>query len=251
MNKIGVFDSGIGGLNIALELNKKSKLDITYLADNLNLPYGDKTDKEIIKILTNIMNWFIERNINDILIACNTASNYIDLLKKEFPTLEIKSIIEITSSQFINDNIIVFSTLKTAEKRLYDKYLNNRNVYVPLNELALLIEEYDLVKIESYLYSELKEYRNSDNKFLLACTHYSLAKNIFENILEKKVYDSINPTINTYSNYDGESQLKIFTSGSSFKLEKKIKKIYGLDLIVYSMNSISNDIDVKLTSFDR
>ena len=50
-NKIGVFDSGIGGATVLTELVKVlPNEDYIYYSDSKNNPYGDKTQKEIIEI---------------------------------------------------------------------------------------------------------------------------------------------------------------------------------------------------------
>ena len=50
--KIGVFDSGIGGVTILREILKiLPNEDYIYYSDSKNNPYGDKTDEEIIDIL--------------------------------------------------------------------------------------------------------------------------------------------------------------------------------------------------------
>ena len=55
MSKIGIFDSGIGGLTILKEIQKKCKEeDYYYYADGIHNPYGEKSEKELNKIVDNI-----------------------------------------------------------------------------------------------------------------------------------------------------------------------------------------------------
>ena len=52
MNRIGVFDSGMGGLTILEKLVENiPNCDYIYLADEANVPYGTKTDEELLNIL--------------------------------------------------------------------------------------------------------------------------------------------------------------------------------------------------------
>ena len=47
--KIGVFDSGIGGVTVLKEIVKiLPNEDYIYYSDSKNNPYGDKKDEEII-----------------------------------------------------------------------------------------------------------------------------------------------------------------------------------------------------------
>ena len=65
---IGIFDSGIGGLNTLKILKEKlPNEDFLYFADNINLPYGDKNKEEIIKFSTNIAKFLVKKNVKAIL----------------------------------------------------------------------------------------------------------------------------------------------------------------------------------------
>ena len=51
MKKIGIFDSGIGGLTVLEELKKiLPKENFLFYQDSLNNPYGNKSDQELLKI---------------------------------------------------------------------------------------------------------------------------------------------------------------------------------------------------------
>ena len=72
---IGIFDSGIGGVTVLKEIIKLlPNENYIYYSDSKNNPYGDKQDKEILKICDNIVEKLISRNCKTIVIACNTAS---------------------------------------------------------------------------------------------------------------------------------------------------------------------------------
>ena len=74
-NKIGIFDSGIGGVTVLKEILKiLPNENYIYYSDSKNNPYGDKNDEEIIKICDDIVNKFIQQKCKAIVIACNTAS---------------------------------------------------------------------------------------------------------------------------------------------------------------------------------
>ena len=63
-NKIGIFDSGIGGVTVLKEIIKVlPNEDIYYFSDSKNNPYGDKTDKEILEICNNICRNIIKRKL--------------------------------------------------------------------------------------------------------------------------------------------------------------------------------------------
>ena len=92
MNKessIGIFDSGIGGVTVLKEIIKiLPNENYIYYSDSKNNPYGDKTQKEIIEICNNIVQFFIQKNCKAIVIACNTASaEAVTYLRKKYKTI--------------------------------------------------------------------------------------------------------------------------------------------------------------------
>ena len=75
--KIGIFDSGLGGLTVlkSLSLLYRSNVSFIYLGDLAHLPYGDKSSESIIKYSQQIINFFINQNVDLIVVACNSASS--------------------------------------------------------------------------------------------------------------------------------------------------------------------------------
>lgn len=86
IRSVGVFDSGIGGLTVLKEILKiLPNEDYIYYSDSKNNPYGDKTDKEILEICDNIVQYLLKRNCKAIVIACNTASaKAVSYLRKKY-----------------------------------------------------------------------------------------------------------------------------------------------------------------------
>ena len=73
--KIGLFDSGLGGLSILKELiNILPNEDYLFYEDSSNNPYGEKSEDELLKITSNIVDYLLDNNCKIIVIACNTAT---------------------------------------------------------------------------------------------------------------------------------------------------------------------------------
>ena len=73
--KIGIFDSGIGGFTILNSLLKtRNDVEVFYLADTKRIPYGNKSFNQIRYIAQEICTWFEEKNLDALLIACNTTN---------------------------------------------------------------------------------------------------------------------------------------------------------------------------------
>ena len=76
MKKIGVIDSGIGGLTILKDLmSKRLDAEFWYISDEENVPYGGKSQDFMFKQMTVMTSRLIEKGVDGILIACNTATS--------------------------------------------------------------------------------------------------------------------------------------------------------------------------------
>lgn len=72
---IGIFDSGVGGLGVLVEVRRlMPAADLIYLADHSHSPYGTRTLAEVQERCEQVAEWLIARHCQVITIACNTAS---------------------------------------------------------------------------------------------------------------------------------------------------------------------------------
>lgn len=186
--KIGIFDSGLGGLYIAQAVRKAlPDYDYVYLGDTLNLPYGRRSDDQIHDLCEAAMRHLFAHGCRLVLMACNTASAAClrrlqqNFLAKEFPDRRVLGVIVPTLEAAIDSghtNIGLIATERTAHSNIYGLELQKINPAVTLHGQATpllvpLIEHGG----EAYLDLVLKDYidpllaKNIDC-LLLGCTHY-------------------------------------------------------------------------------
>jgi len=73
--KIGVFDSGFGGLTVLKALHAAlPSYDFVYLGDNARTPYGDRSPETIYEFTRQGVEWLFQHGCALVVIACNTAS---------------------------------------------------------------------------------------------------------------------------------------------------------------------------------
>lgn len=232
-NKIGIFDSGVGGLTVLKSLSDKYKcIDYIYIGDNKYCPYGDKTKEELLNYAKRIVNYFIEKGISIIVIACNTScSQTLDELKQIYKNITFIGVIDSTIDVFLKskkNNVLVIGTSATINSNIYESKIKEKNNNIKVTNLATpklvpLIENMEMTK------EALNEYLNPYNdidSIILACTHYKLIeKEIDKNI---KVINSSDSIVNTIKNYIIESttgSIKIYTTGNIIKFNKICKMI--------------------------
>ena len=74
--KIGVFDSGVGGLTVVREMQKLMPQEsVVYFGDIARLPYGSKSKENIIQFSHQIVRFLMQQDVKAIIIACGTASS--------------------------------------------------------------------------------------------------------------------------------------------------------------------------------
>lgn len=182
---IGVFDSGIGGVTVLREILKVlPKENYIYYSDSKNNPYGDKTDKEILDICDNIVQFLLGKNCKAIVIACNTASaKAVEYLRKKYtqiPFIAIEPAYKMVHDYAYEKNTLVMATKGTIKSEkfnlLYHKYDNHKTELMPCIGLADLIEEGNKEKIEAYLEEELQEYKGKVENVVLRLYTLSFSK---------------------------------------------------------------------------
>ncbi len=191
-NKIGIFDSGIGGVTVLKEILKiLPNENYIYYSDSKNNPYGDKNDEEIIKICDDIVNKFIQQKCKAIVIACNTASakavKYLREKYKEEIIIAIEPAYKMVHDFAYDKCTLVMATKGTIESEkfhaLYHKYDNHKTYLMACPGLADIIEEGNTDKIKEYLDSNLGEYKGKVKNVVLGCTHYPLIQKEIKAIL--------------------------------------------------------------------
>jgi len=203
MLKVGVFDSGLGGLTVVKEMiNSLQNATIYYVADTKNAPYGDKTPKQILNYSLEITRYFIEKyDIDALILACNTATAYaIEELRISYPNLIIigtEPAIKPAIIQTKTDKIGVLATPATLQGEKYQnlakRLCKEKDVTIYEQACKGLVEqiekgELDTAKTKTMLEAWLKPMReNFVDTIVLGCTHYPLIADIIKEIMLEKV----------------------------------------------------------------
>lgn len=83
--RIGIIDSGVGGLTVLMALRQRVPASYIYMMDNKYLPYGEKTEAFIQQRLAQLSAYLIECGAELIVIACNTATTQaVEFLRGKF-----------------------------------------------------------------------------------------------------------------------------------------------------------------------
>jgi len=201
--KIGVFDSGLGGLTIVQAIMRHIKgAELYYIADTAHAPYGEKSPEQIRDYSLRIAHYFIQTHqIDALVIACNTATSAaISTLREQYPELMIvgtepgvKPAIEQTRTGKVG--VLATPATLSGEKyqQLVDTHAKEKDVVLYEQACPGLVEQIEQGKadhadtqrmLESWLYPMRKAQVDT---IVLGCTHYPLVGNVIEKIMEHRL----------------------------------------------------------------
>lgn len=196
--KIGIFDSGLGGLIIARAIRKDMpSYDYVYLGDTKNLPYGNKSQKQIYKNTVKAITYLFEKNCFLVIVACNTVSSQALrkvqqewLPKSKYKDRRVLGVIRPTAEVTGKSSRIgLIGTVRTIDSTAYMQELQKINPKIKLftqatPNLVPMVESG--VFDEKILKRYLSVFKNIDS-LILGCTHYGLLEKEIKEILGPKV----------------------------------------------------------------
>lgn len=180
MMKIGVFDSGVGGLSVANAIKKElPDAEVVLKEDKKHLPYGTKTVEQIYGFVEPIFQEFVDEGCQAIVVACNTVTtNLISRLRQEFdvPMVGMEPMVKPVAAKTKTGVIAVLATPRTLSSRRYqwlkEEYAQGVQVLEPdVADWALMIEN-NSVEREKVANTIEEIIDNKADQIVLGCTHY-------------------------------------------------------------------------------
>ena len=184
--KVGVFDSGIGGLTVVKSLLEHQLFEeIIYFGDTARVPYGVKDKNTIVRYSLEALEFFKNFEIDLLITACNTVSAYaLEEMRAQAP-FDVIGVVEpgiIATKNALSDpdaNVLVLGTNATINSKAYETLLQKHGfnntiskatgLFVPIIEEGLFEGEV----LESTLEHYFKEL-NCPDGIILGCTHFPL-----------------------------------------------------------------------------
>ena len=201
--RIGVFDSGLGGLTVLTELYKQLPNEsILYFGDTARLPYGTRSSAEILQFAREILNWMEPQGIKMAIVACNTSSALaLETIQSEFH-LPILGLIHpgARAATQKGRRIGVIATPATAESNAYRRAIQEMEPearvwqvgcpeFVPLIENNRIHDPYTREVAREYLSPLIQQQIDT---LVYGCTHYPFLAPILQTILPSSI-QLINP----------------------------------------------------------
>ncbi len=248
---IGVFDSGIGGITVLKSLIAAlPDCDYVYVADEKYCPYGIRGDDFIIQRVEKISAFLNNFNPTLVIVACNTASRFVETAQSELRCRVIDAIFPTVSylkNVLKSKKVLLLATESTVSGGLYQKLLGSCGIEcfpIACNEFVGFVEN-GLVYEKSFRDVVSKKLRSVEYKscdtLLYGCTHFGFADKVFKSLfsgiknfvecgppIADEATKILKVKINSEKTAFFKPSVKIHTNGDKKELFEKLK-FYNVD----------------------
>ena len=258
--RIGVFDSGVGGLTVLKALVELiPSADYVYFGDTARLPYGSKSAETVAKYALGASQYLQHHGAEMLVIACNTATALALPQIKEAARVAVVGVVEPGAERAAtcsrNGKAVVIGTEATVSSHAYQRALESRGIearekacplFVPLVEEGWVEHAVTEQVARIYLDEAFTDGFRSADVLVLGCTHYPLIKPLLRRIVPPAVaiVDSAESTahsvaetlqitpLHTSSEEERRSvpRLKFFATDSVDKFRRLGAKFLGLPI---------------------
>ena len=191
MPRIGIFDSGVGGLTVQRAiLEALPGLDTVYLGDTARVPYGTKSPEVVTQYSLRNARLLVEQDVDMLVVACNTASAVaLPALRAAFD-VPVLGVVEpgarAAAAATRSGRVGVIGTQSTVASGAYQRALETLRpgvrvtaracpLFVPLAEEGWTDPGDDVVRLVARRYLAPVREAGVDT-VVLGCTHYPLLR---------------------------------------------------------------------------
>lgn len=243
---IGLFDSGLGGLTVMQRVRERLPLvDMLFFADQANVPYGDRTHDELLRLLRANLARLDEHGVDAIVMACNTSCAIAERYgwpKSRAPVLDLIESAALAVEREGFRRVGVVATAATVGAGSYGRTLRARIpgidvVEVPAPALVPLVEAGSITgERPRAAVAEVCTHLPLDLEALVfGCTHYPVLDAHFSAMLGEGVA-LIDPAIVQAeravsllgNRARGEGTTTYLTSGDEEDFRARVARVMGL-----------------------
>jgi glutamate racemase len=199
--KIGVFDSGVGGLTVLRALvDRIPEADYLYFGDTARLPYGSKSAATVAHYAVGAVRYLQDQGAELLVIACNTATALALDEIKSAAGVEVIGVIEpgaeAAAAASRKRRVVVIGTDATISSHAYRRALEARKVavrekacplFVPLVEEGWVEHPVTEQVARIYLSEAFSDDESDADVLVLGCTHYPLIKPLLRRVAPEHI----------------------------------------------------------------
>lgn len=203
--KIGVFDSGFGGLSVLAKLMERlPAYDYVYMGDAARAPYGTRAPEDVIRYTKQAIDFFAAQDCSLVILACNTASALAlrtiqqTYLPAHYPGMNVLGVLipaaEAAAAQTQRGRIGVMATPATVASASFIEEIDKLAPTAQVTQVACeqLVPLIEAGASQTALRPPLEAYcqqlrRHEVDTVILGCTHYELIKPLIASQLDATI----------------------------------------------------------------
>ncbi|MFT3955637.1 MAG: glutamate racemase [Piscinibacter sp.] len=199
--RIGVFDSGVGGLSLLRALHRRLPgATLHYVADSAYAPYGERSEAEIRERSLRIAAHLLAAGAGMLVVACNTATAAaVDALRTRWPAIPVVGIepgLKPALAASRSGRVGVMATSATLRSERFGALLAREvgERFVHLQACTGLADAIERLDPEDAALAALIERHCAPlraarvDAVALGCTHYPLVREQIEQALGREVH---------------------------------------------------------------
>jgi glutamate racemase len=219
--RIGVFDSGVGGLTVLRAIADSVPAHYFYFGDTARLPYGTKSAETVARYAIGAARFLENQNIDLLVVACNTASALALPRVQEAARAPVVGVVEpgATMAAEVSRNraAIVIATAATVSSHAYREALQRHGIQTYEKACPLLVPlveegwtEHPVTEqvARIYLSEAMEQAASNADVLVLACTHYPLIAPLLRRMVPQTIaiVDSAESTARTVRKMLGDAE---------------------------------------------
>jgi glutamate racemase len=261
--RIGLFDSGLGGLSVLRALRQHLPgAQLLYVADSGHAPYGERDDAFIGQRAIHITEFLLTQQAQAIVVACNTATAAaVHTLREHLPNLPIIGVepgVKPAVALSVNKKVGVLATPSTLASSKFKRLIATHGqgahiVLQPCPGLAKEIESglLDTPRLRALVETFSEPLRQAGvDTVVLGCTHYPFVAALFQQALgaEVRIIDTAEAVARQTervckhwapdhfgSTFTMQNPVRLWTSGSAEHLSTVASNWLGLHAAVHTL----------------
>lgn len=201
--KIGIFDSGLGGLVITHALIEYlPQYDYVYLGDTARVPYGNRSQRVIYNFTRECLDYLFKQDCKLVIVACNSASaealrkTQQEYLPEKWPDRKALGVLIPSAEAAVEkgQKIGIIATEATVKSKAFERELKKINKDIAFVQKATpllvpIIESGEHDVAETVLKNYLKDILKEDiDTIILGCTHYPVLKDQIKDVIGNEIH---------------------------------------------------------------
>jgi glutamate racemase len=257
--RIGVFDSGLGGVSVLREIRRRlPSASLAYVADSAWVPYGLQSEAFIRQRADRLSRFLIEHGAELIVVACNTATAAaVPTLRESLrlPVVGMEPAVKPATAATRSGTVGVLATVGTLKSARFAALLDQfgSDIQVLTRACSGLVEQVEAGDLDGPRTRLLVEQyvgplvRAGADTLVLGCTHFPFLRRLIEEVAGPAVtvidtgeavarrVEQLASELAPHSPPASAATVEFWTSGDAERLAAPLARLWGQPVMLRAL----------------